>query len=39
MIIINDQTFLEILTFLEAADFYGKKITTAVNALEENTEK
>lgn len=34
MIIINDQTFLEILTFLEAADFYGKDITTTVNTLD-----
>jgi len=28
MLIINDQIFLEILNFLDAADYYGKNITT-----------
>jgi predicted transcriptional regulator len=30
MLIINDQIFLEILNFLDAADYYGKKITTVI---------
>lgn len=28
MLVINDQIFLEIINFLDAADFYGKAITT-----------
>jgi tetratricopeptide repeat protein 30 len=39
MIIINDQVFMEILNFLDAADFYGKNINTSFNVLEERNEK
>jgi len=31
MLVINDQIFLEILNFLDAADYYGKSITTVLN--------
>ena len=39
MLVINDQAYLEILNFLDAADYYGKAITTSFNVLAEKTEK
>jgi hypothetical protein len=39
MLIISDQIFLEILGFLDGADFYGKSINTSFNVLEEKSEK
>ena len=39
MLIISDQIYLEILGFLDGADFYGKSINTSFNVLEEKSEK
>jgi len=39
MIIINDPVFMEILNFLDAADFYGRNINTSFNVMEEKSEK
>jgi tetratricopeptide repeat protein 30 len=38
MLVMKDQSFNELINFLDAAEIHGKNIKTVINPLEENTE-